>query len=40
MGEHLVAAVSAGHVNDQPQLPGRVVDILTLELFQLCLNNF
>ena len=38
--ENLVAAVGAGHINNQPQLPRSVVDILTLELFQLSLHNF
>ena len=31
----LVAAVGAGHVHDEAQLPRRVVHVLSLELLQL-----
>ena len=36
--KNLVAAVGAGHVDDQPEFPCSVVDILPLELSQLCLG--
>ena len=36
---HLVTAVGAGHVDDQPEFSSRVVHILPLELFQLGLRK-
>jgi len=32
---NLVRAISRRHVYDEPQLPGRVLDVLSLELFAL-----
>ena len=32
-----MAAVMAGHIDDEPELPGGVLNVLPLELLQLCL---